>query len=317
MAGRIFINYRRDDSAAHALNIAQYLEKEFCSESVFIDIDRLRPGEKFPHVLAKHLQQCEVMIAVIGPNWLTQLDPGGNRRIDNPEDWVRLEIQQALERDICVIPVTVNGAALPSKTELPTDISALVDRQAVNVTTRGFRHELAGLTRDIRARRISPLNIRQVFAGIAAVLILTTVYFGYPRNSDKVQSGAQPVALIEPEPLAKEPTKVVWTTSGPVIDPSGDWGLRLNEVYLAEFGEPKSEAWWLGVVLKTSKPFQLGLAPRPSPNGGLSDWREAVELAFPATISQRIVVGSVVWVAPDDATKPEGTWSFKAFPTRK
>lgn len=74
MAGKIFVNYRRDDSAAHALGVAQYLEGRFGAKNVFIDIDRIRAGESFPKVLAEKLAKCKVLVAVIGPSWLTLAD---------------------------------------------------------------------------------------------------------------------------------------------------------------------------------------------------------------------------------------------------
>src|SRR5262249_11999856 len=100
MRGRIFISYRRDDSASQALNIAQYLEKQFGARNVFIDIDRLKSGEVFPEVLVKRLDESAVVLAIIGPGWLNSRDPHGNRRIDDPHDWVRMEISSALQRGL-------------------------------------------------------------------------------------------------------------------------------------------------------------------------------------------------------------------------
>ena len=79
MAGKIFINYRRDDSDAEALNVAQYLENTFGKSNIFIDIDRLRAGQKFARVLEDKLGQCKVMLAIIGPNWLNALGGAESR----------------------------------------------------------------------------------------------------------------------------------------------------------------------------------------------------------------------------------------------
>ena len=118
MAGKIFSNYRRDDSASHALAVAGYLGNTFGTRNIFIDIGNMLAGQKFENVLEDKLGQCKVMLAIIGPNWVDARD-GGSRRIDNPEDWVRLEIERALARKIPVIPVLVAGATLPSKSDLP------------------------------------------------------------------------------------------------------------------------------------------------------------------------------------------------------
>jgi formylglycine-generating enzyme required for sulfatase activity len=162
MAGKIFINYRRDDSAPHALNVAQYLENTFGKHNIFIDIDRLRAGLKFRTVLEDKLAQCKVMLAIIGPNWVDARD-GGSRRIDNPEDWVRVEIERALARDIPVIPVLVAGATLPSKSDLPPSLQPLLKHQGATLTTNGFRYEMAGLARDV-----ADLTVRRPWGRIAA-----------------------------------------------------------------------------------------------------------------------------------------------------
>jgi TIR domain len=109
MPQKIFISYRREDSAANALGIGQYLGNEFGRKNVFIDVD-MRAGVKFPVVLEQRLAECKVMLVLIGPDWLNALDEKGQRRIDDPNDWVRLEISHALKRNITVIPVRISGA---------------------------------------------------------------------------------------------------------------------------------------------------------------------------------------------------------------
>ena len=79
MANKIFVSYRREDSAANALGISQYLEREFGGKNVFIDVD-LRAGAKFPVVLEQRLRECGVVLVLIGPHWLEARDAEGNRR---------------------------------------------------------------------------------------------------------------------------------------------------------------------------------------------------------------------------------------------
>jgi hypothetical protein len=113
VTGKIFINYRRDDSAPYAVTIAQYLETAFGKDNVFLDIDRLRPGEHFPDVLNERLRDCKVMLALIGPTWLDGRDEAtGDRRIDDPYDWVRVEIVAALAQGVHVIVVFACWLAL-------------------------------------------------------------------------------------------------------------------------------------------------------------------------------------------------------------
>lgn len=169
MPSKIFISYRREDSAANALGICQYLEHEFGRKKVFIDVD-MRAGAKFPTELEKLLAECRVMLVLIGPGWVDTRDNQGQRRLDNPDDWVRIEIARALKRDITVIPVRVNGADLPKRTLLPEELQGLLDRQAVSVATTSFRNDMAGLARDIRSIP-TPWPWRR-FGIIAAALLL-------------------------------------------------------------------------------------------------------------------------------------------------
>jgi hypothetical protein len=174
MLRKIFISYRREDSGANALGISQYLEHEFGPKNVFIDVD-MRAGAKFPAVLEERLSECKVLLALIGPGWLNARDDQGNRRLDNPDDWVRLEIAHALRRNITVIPVRVNGASLPIRSALPDDVSGLLDHQAVSVSLAGFRHEMASLVRDIRlvpSQRRWPRPSLMVACASALVAIL-------------------------------------------------------------------------------------------------------------------------------------------------
>ena len=177
MAQKIFISYRREDAGANALGISQYLEKEFGRKSIFIDVD-MRAGAKFPVVLEERLAECKVLLALIGPEWLNSRNEHGQRRLDLPDDWVRLEIAQALKRDITVIPVRVNGASLPSKEDLPEDIRGLLDHQAVSLTLAGFRHEMSGLVRDIRAIPTSRSSRRVAAIAAAALFLLLSVVAG-------------------------------------------------------------------------------------------------------------------------------------------
>jgi len=107
--GRIFISYRRVDSAGYAGRIYDRLAARFGEDAVFMDVDDIPAGLDFVDVLQNAVQSCDALAALIGPNWLDARDDAGVRRVDNPEDFVRVEIAAALERDIRVIPVLVDG----------------------------------------------------------------------------------------------------------------------------------------------------------------------------------------------------------------
>jgi hypothetical protein len=201
VAGKIFINYRRDDSAPHALSVSQYLERAFGPGKVFIDIDRIRAGQKFPEVLERRLADCKVMVTVIGRNWLDARGDDGRRRLDDPSDWVRLEIVRALARDITVIPVTVGGAELPKKSDLPEELRPLLDYHAVAITTNGFRSDMAGLLNDIRAIPAPSSWWPRIRVGLAASVALASVIWGALYLRGPPAPGTVPAPKVEsPEP---------------------------------------------------------------------------------------------------------------------
>ena len=174
MPGKIFINYRRDDSAPHALNIAQYMEKAFGTGNVFIDVDHIKLGENFETVLEGKLKECAVLLAIMGPNWANARDAQGNKRLDDANDWVRMEIVRAVKRGIKVIPVLVGGATTPpSVTSVPDDLAPVLKHQAAVITTNGFRYEMAGLATDVRTivgrdhrRPLIAASLGVVFLGV-------------------------------------------------------------------------------------------------------------------------------------------------------
>jgi TIR domain len=139
MNGQIFISYRRDDSAASAGRLFDRLSNHFPSNQIFMDVDSIDLGENFVNTIRETVGSCDVLIAVIGKGWLTSCDQEGQRRLDNPDDFVRLEIATALKRDIRVIPVPVDGALMPQSRGLPDDLKALVHSNALLLSHDRFR----------------------------------------------------------------------------------------------------------------------------------------------------------------------------------
>ncbi len=131
---RIFISYRREDSGGYGLPLYERLRQHFGSEQVFKDIDTIPIGEDFVEYLERAVGACDVLIAVIGKHWLTASDEQGQRRLDDPKDYVRLEIQMALKRKIRVIPCLVGGATMPAQELLPKPLEALHRRRAFEIS---------------------------------------------------------------------------------------------------------------------------------------------------------------------------------------
>ena len=134
MSGQIFISYRREESRWSARSLHDRLCAHFDRKQIFMDIDAIALGEDFVKAIEIMVAKCDVLIAVIGANWLTSKDDQGVRRLDNPEDFVRTEIATALKRTIRVIPVLVDDALVPRATELPDDLKPLVRRNALRIT---------------------------------------------------------------------------------------------------------------------------------------------------------------------------------------
>jgi hypothetical protein len=132
--GAVFISYRRGDSEGQARALSIELEELLGKDSVFMDVDSIALGRDFRQVLQQSLQACDVMLALIGPNWLEAKDAAGNRRLDSPTDFVRQEVASALKRNIAVTPVLLQGASMPDPDRLPEDLKDLAFRNGFELS---------------------------------------------------------------------------------------------------------------------------------------------------------------------------------------
>jgi hypothetical protein len=147
---QVFISYRRDDSKYQARDIYKAFCQVISPDHVFMDVDSIPPGANFRETLEGWVDQCDVLLALIGPGWVDARDPKTNRRrLDNPSDFVRVEIGEALARGIPVVPVLIDGAPMPDIRVLPEDLKELVDRQAVFVEYRTFYADVEQLIRKL------------------------------------------------------------------------------------------------------------------------------------------------------------------------
>jgi hypothetical protein len=136
--GRIMINYRRQETAYAAGRLFDRLSDKFGVGQVFMDVDTIELGMDFVEAITAAVASCEVQLVLIGDQWLTITGSDGRRRVDDPEDFVRLELEAALVRDVLVIPVLVDGAPMPSADELPSSLAGLVRRQALELRPTYF-----------------------------------------------------------------------------------------------------------------------------------------------------------------------------------
>jgi hypothetical protein len=144
-AGGIFISYRRQDSTHLAGRLYDRLADRFGEGQVFMDVDTIKPDVDFAEEISRAVAACTVLVAVIGPDWLTAADERGRRRLDDPDDFVRLEIEAALARGMQVIPIQVEGAVMPGRKDLPGSLAGLARRNALLIRHESFRSDIASL----------------------------------------------------------------------------------------------------------------------------------------------------------------------------
>jgi TIR domain len=224
----IAISYRREDSMPVAGRLYDRLEQRFGKENVFMDFDSIPPGVDFRDQIENTIERSKVVIVIIGPNWLGQKSDS-TRRIDDPADFVRLEVAHALQRGIPVIPVLVNNTRMPKPETLPIDIQALAFRQALPLDTgQDFRQHAERLMKRVDAivnkphrdnRRFSPSLL--ALAASSVVLLATIVVIWVKqctppppgRGSETSQATATPESSPTPPTDRDKPTQL---TSKPI-----------------------------------------------------------------------------------------------------
>lgn len=186
---RIFISYRRRDSSGYAGRVADRLVKEFGDPQCFRDVEDIESGTDFVQAIEKAVGSCEVLIVVIGPDWLHIKDGAGKRRLDDPRDFVRLEIETALQRDVRVIPVLVGGADMPTPEALPPSINRLAYRQATEISDTRWDYDVGRVVATLEGMGIPRANVkatrpapnyrkRMVIAVAGVVLVVSGAIFG-------------------------------------------------------------------------------------------------------------------------------------------
>jgi hypothetical protein len=263
MAG-IFISYRRDSSRHASGRLADDLAQAFGSASIFRDIEGIEPGVDFTRSLEKALRSCAVMLVVIGPQWLDASNAHGRRRLEQEDDWVRLEIETALARDIRVIPILLEGTTLPPAEALPAALQPLRKRQAIELADVRWRGDVERLVQTLakmpgihRVASAEPApatrgsKARQIWFGAAlgvGTLILIAGLFGedeeaYVPDDQQTEGSIQRLRVPAPPdprhdlaavapPADRSPRGA--TPSATVPDLSGMWRTLTGESYIFE-----------------------------------------------------------------------------------
>jgi hypothetical protein len=191
----IFISYRRDDAPGYAGRLYDRLAAHFGADHVFMDVQGIEPGVDFVDAIERALGSCEILIVLIGKDWLAA-DSAGRRRLDDPNDFVRVETATALARGIRVVPVLVEGAEMPRGDNLPTELLPLVRRQAVELSHKQWDATSAELIRTLE-KILDRDKPRAVGALVA--------------DRPRVDAQASPEPPPEPQPVVeRRPARLYW-----------------------------------------------------------------------------------------------------------
>ena len=260
MPGRaIFISYRRADAEGEAGRLYDDLVRTYGDASVFMDVSGIEPGVDFRKAIEDNVSGCGVLLAVIGPGWATVTGSDGTRRLDNPDDYVRLEIATALGRGIPVIPVLVHEAHMPPLDQLPENLKDLRYRNSVELAHAHWNSDVALLIAALKNYAAAEPNhpTETVHATVPVQLPAPQAPASAPNNPPKSKlplllgiGGAAVVlaailffVLHHPTP-APQPTDAAaflgkWQTS---VEPPG--GDDLEKISVSQFnGQLMVEAW--------------------------------------------------------------------------
>lgn len=244
MAQGIFISYRHKDTQGEASRLADDLRAALSGVHIFRDVETIAPGEDFVAALERALSECSVMLVLIGPIWLETRDAQGRRKIDDPNDWTRLEVATGLKRGVRVIPVTCRDASLPSTDELPEDLRELRRRQAFQLDNDRWRYDFEqlvdklvqaeGFRRPERAPAETPAAAAKApgwkrwTVGAAAVAGVLVVIASMIETDDGLAPTGATVAPAAPVPGMPAPK----AAAGAVSDIAGVWRSSDGEVYV-------------------------------------------------------------------------------------
>ncbi len=219
---RVFINYRRLDSAAYAGRLYDRLTHDLGRDFVFMDIDKIDPGDDWVEVIEQRLEACSAVIVLIGSTWIDCKDESGQRRLDNPDDHVRRELAVALQRKVRVVPVLVGGASMPRSDRLPAELALLVRRNAIELSDQRFHHDV-----DRLVEVLNRMPLKTEAAGPA--LTSATLTADLPPSAD---TSSHDLLIAEAEIDELSPRSI----------PADDEGLSPTQTRTPEPSSPKAAA---------------------------------------------------------------------------
>jgi hypothetical protein len=216
MTGRIFLSYRREDEPGFALALFGRLEQSFPPERLFMDVEGgIAAGQDFVQVLEDQVSACDVMLVLIGSKWLTATDEMGRRRLDNPQDFVRIEVESALRLGKRVIPVLVHKTEMPRADALPEPLKPLARRNAVGLTQERFKADAQGLIKALERALAEAEAARHQAATKAAAAeerraAERAAKADEAAGAEKEKARLEAIAGLSPEHIAKAEELANW-----------------------------------------------------------------------------------------------------------
>lgn len=221
----VFISYRRKTAAGEARALFNDLVAKLGKSSVFMDVHSIALGRDFRSVLHNTLESCDLMLVVIDKNWVQDKDEQGRTRLNDPKDFVRMEVEAALKRDIVVTPVLVQGASMPTASELPPEIADLAYRSGFELSHTRWESDFEEMMRRLNLKRPQPPKppgiLRWFIGGVAIMVAATAVIVSLTAKSTKgppadsgVVEGPKidlvPNAPPVPDPFLVSPPDSLW-----------------------------------------------------------------------------------------------------------
>jgi hypothetical protein len=272
MADKIFINYRRDDSIGMAGRLHDRLAQTFGRDNLFMDVDHIPVGVDFVRHLNDQVAACDVILVVIGPNWLRAKDKAGQRRLHQPDDFVTIEIAVALARNIRVIPLLVEGARMPRESELPDNLKPLARRQAPEIRHASFGRDVEALMARMREavgdkamiaggreppgdKAAGRWRVRATIGAVAVVVLLLLIgvggYIFFQQGVTRVTTAPEQSATADALPKREGTWDLSAPNALPQSEREGTWD---NKNKVVETKEERLDQRGIGAVGAEPKP---------------------------------------------------------------
>jgi TIR domain len=239
---RIFISYRRDDTAGRAGRLFDVLVSRLGERHVFQDVAAIVPGTDFTQRVADAIAKSDAVLAVIGSEWLTIRGADGTRRLDEPGDYVRGEIGAALAAEVPVVPVLVGDAELPASSDLPEELRPLVNRQAARIRDDSWHQDVDALVRRLEGEAVvkSPRRRWPLLAGSVTVIVALAVLGWLWRNRDGDDDDGGDSGAREPPPCGGPDES--WQPIGLATNPTGEGTDHVARTFVATVEEANYRA---------------------------------------------------------------------------